>query len=149
MAGTRKRRQGTQAAAAGIDQRPLVSRIIDGITEVLGTPLSVGAAVLLIVVWAIGGLIFGFSNAYQLVINTGTTIITFIMVFAIQHTQNRETRAVNVKLDELLRQSGADPQFVGAEDEPEQMLKQQQQQERAAARRASNSRTHSRSTAKS
>src|SRR5437870_4496340 len=117
------------------DRRSITSRLIDGVTEVLGTPLAVGAAVWIVMVWAIGGFFFGFSDTYQLIINTGTTIITFIMVFAIQHTQNRETRAINLKLDELLRASGADAELVGAEDEPEKMLKEQQEAERQAAQR--------------
>ncbi|HKS00012.1 MAG TPA: low affinity iron permease family protein [Candidatus Dormibacteraeota bacterium] len=123
-------------AKAGVDQRPTASRWIDGITQFLGTPVSVGAAISIVALWAIGGVVFGFTDAYQLIINTGTTIITFIMVFAIQHTQNRESRAVNLKLDELLRQTGADPRIVGAEDEPERLLKRQQEEEREMARRA-------------
>jgi len=59
--------------------------------------------VLIIVVWAISGPIFGFSNTWQLVINTGTTIITFLMVFLIQNTQTRDGTAVQLKLDELIR----------------------------------------------
>jgi len=110
----------------------MTSRLIDRVTGVLGAPLAVAAAVWIVTVWAIGGLFFGFSDTYQLIINTGTTIITFIMVFAIQHTQNRETRAINLKLDELLRATGANAELVGAEDEPEKMLKDQQEAERLA-----------------
>lgn len=60
-------------------------------------------AVALIVVWAATGPIFGFSDTWQLVINTGTTIVTFLMVFLIQHSQNRDTQAMQLKLDELIR----------------------------------------------
>jgi low affinity Fe/Cu permease len=68
-----------------------------------GQPIAVVAAVLLIVLWAITGPLFGFSDFWQLTINTGTTIITFLMVFIIQNTQNRDSRAVQIKLDELIR----------------------------------------------
>ncbi len=59
-------------------------------------------AALIIVVWAVSGPLFHYSNTWQLVINTGTTIITFLMVFLIQNTQNRDSRAINLKLDELI-----------------------------------------------
>lgn len=68
-----------------------------------GRPITFLAAVLIIVVWAVTGPIFGFSDTWQLVINTGTTIITFLMVFLIQSTQNRDSEAMQVKLDELIR----------------------------------------------
>jgi low affinity Fe/Cu permease len=68
-----------------------------------GQPLTFSLAVLIIAGWAISGPLFGFSDTWQLVINTGTTIITFLMVFLIQSTQNRDAEAVHIKLDELLR----------------------------------------------
>jgi len=70
---------------------------------VTGKPLTFIAAVTIIVVWATTGPLFGFSDTWQLVINTGTTIITFLMVFLIQNTQNRDTEALQIKLDELIR----------------------------------------------
>ena len=73
--------------------------------------LAVGA----IVVWAITGPIFGYSDTWQLVINTGTTIVTFLMVFLIQNSQNRDSAAIQVKLDELIRVSAAKNFFVGIE----------------------------------
>jgi len=72
-------------------------------SNVTGTPGVFLAAVLVIVVWGVTGPIFGFSDTWQLVINTGTTIVTFLMVFLIQNTQNRDSRAIHLKLDELLR----------------------------------------------
>src|SRR3954462_15293489 len=72
-------------------------------------------AVLVIVIWAVTGPIFGFSDTWQLVINTGTTIITFLMVFLIQNSQNRDSAAIQVKLDELIRASEAQNSFVGIE----------------------------------
>jgi len=68
-----------------------------------GRPAAFTGAVLVIVIWGITGPMFGFSDTWQLVINTGTTIVTFLMVFLIQNTQNRDTEAVQVKLDELIR----------------------------------------------
>ena len=68
-----------------------------------GRPATFIIAVLVIVVWAATGPLFGFTDTWQLVINTGTTIITFLMVFLIQNTQNRDTEALQIKLDELIR----------------------------------------------
>ena len=68
-----------------------------------GHPATFAIAVFIILVWAVTGPIFGFSDTWQLVINTGTTIITFLMVFLIQNTQNRDSAAMQLKLDELIR----------------------------------------------
>lgn len=68
-----------------------------------GRPVTFSFALAIIVVWAVSGPLFGFSNTWQLVINTGTTIITFLMVFLIQNTQNRDSEALQIKVDELLR----------------------------------------------
>ena len=75
----------------------------DAITRAVGTPWAMLAAVAVVVVWALTGPIFGFSDTWQLVINTGTTIVTFLMVFAIQTSQNRESTALHLKIDELIR----------------------------------------------
>jgi len=71
-----------------------------------GRPLTFAVAALVIAVWAVTGPLFGFSDTWQLVINTGTTIVTFLMVFLIQNTQNRDAKAVHLKLDELIRAVG-------------------------------------------
>jgi low affinity Fe/Cu permease len=81
----------------------LFDRFAKWTSRAVGHPLTFAAAVLIIVVWAITSPIFGFSNTWQLVINTGTTIITFLMVFLIQNTQTRDGTAVQLKLDELIR----------------------------------------------
>ena len=81
-----------------------------------GQPLTFIIAVLMIVVWGVTGPIFHYSDTWQLVINTGTTIITFLMVFLIQNTQNRDGLAIQVKLDELVRAvETANNKFVGIE----------------------------------
>jgi low affinity Fe/Cu permease len=72
-------------------------------SAVVGSPWAFIIAVLVILVWAVTGPIFHFSDTWQLVINTGTTIITFLMVFLIQNTQNRDAKAIHLKLDELIR----------------------------------------------
>ncbi len=69
----------------------------------VGSPWAFIAAALVIIIWAVTGPLFNFSDTWQLVINTGTTIVTFLMVFLIQNTQNRDARAIHLKLDELIR----------------------------------------------
>lgn len=68
-----------------------------------------------IVIWAVTGPLFGFSDTWQLVINTGTTIVTFLMVFLIQNSQNRDSAAIQVKLDELIRTGTVQNSFIGIE----------------------------------
>jgi len=88
------------------------------------------AATAIIVVWALTGPIFGFSDTWQLVINTGTTIITFLVVFLIQNSQNRDTKAIHLKLDELLRavRDAREARFVDLEDATEEKLEQVKRQ---------------------
>jgi low affinity Fe/Cu permease len=68
-----------------------------------GKPITFVLAALIVVVWALSGPLFGFSDTWQLVINTGTTVITFLMVFLIQNTQNRDSEAMHIKMDEMIR----------------------------------------------
>src|SRR5213082_1396561 len=73
------------------------------IEQRVGSPFAFGLAILVLIVWAVSGPLFGWSDTWQLVINTGTTIVTFLMVFVIQNTQSRDTQAMQLKLDELIR----------------------------------------------
>jgi low affinity Fe/Cu permease len=81
----------------------LFGRFAKWASNAMGHPAAFATAVLIILVWAAMGPIFGFSDTWQLIINTGTTIVTFLMVFLIQNTQNRETGAIQLKLDDLIR----------------------------------------------
>jgi low affinity Fe/Cu permease len=92
-------------------------------SDCLGSAWAFFGAIISIVLWAALGPRFGFSDTWQLVINTTTTIITFLMVFLIQNTQNRDAKAINLKLDELLRAvKGARTGLVGLEDRTEDQL---------------------------
>lgn len=81
----------------------IFKRFAQGAASAMGHPAAFFMACAIIVVWATTGPLFGFNDTWQLVINTGTTIVTFLMVFLIQNTQNRDTKAMQIKLDELIR----------------------------------------------
>jgi low affinity Fe/Cu permease len=101
-------------------------------SQAAGSPLAFIAAVLVIIVWAVAGPAFGFSDTWQLVINTGTTIITFLIVFLIQNTQNRDARAMHLKLDELIKAvKGARTKLIDLEEMSEEELAKLQEEFKA------------------
>lgn len=81
----------------------LFRKIAHATSNVIGSPVAFIGALFIVVLWAVTGPLFGFSDTWQLVINTGTTIVTFLVVFMIQNTQNRDSKAIQLKLDELIR----------------------------------------------
>ncbi|MDN5274694.1 MAG: hypothetical protein JWP06_595 [Candidatus Saccharibacteria bacterium] len=109
----------------------------------LGRPWIFVSALGVLILWGITGPILGFSDTWQLIINTGTTIITFLMVFIIQNTQNRDNLAMNIKQDAIMRKLGiSDDGIIEAEDESDQKLevrikKVQKKAERSTHRRSS------------
>jgi len=108
------------------------------VSEGMGSPIAFASAVLLVVVWAVTGPIFGFSETWQLVINTGTTIITFLAVFVIQNTQNRDIRTQQLKLDELVRAvKGARNGLIDLESLSEEQLEQLEREFHALRQAAS------------
>lgn len=86
------------------------------VTKITGGVYAFITAILIVIIWGVTGPLFGFSDTWQLVINTGTTIVTFLMVFVIQHSQNKDTIALQLKLDELLAASGASNKLIDVED---------------------------------
>jgi low affinity Fe/Cu permease len=108
-------------------------------SSMLGSAWAFTAALLVIVIWLVTGPVFHFSNTWQLIINTATTIITFLMVFLIQNTQNRDAKAVHLKLDELIRAvKDARNELVDLEDLSDEELQKLEQQFRKMRKRAEN-----------
>jgi low affinity Fe/Cu permease len=111
-------------------------KMSDKVAKATGSPFTFVASCLCILIWAAVGPLFGFSDTWQLVINTGTTIITFLMVFLIQNTQNRDSAALHAKMDELIRSSAAQNAFIGIEHLPEEEVEQFQRRCEAAKQHA-------------
>jgi low affinity Fe/Cu permease len=106
-------------------------------SKATGHPLAFIVAALIIIVWAASGPLFGFNDTWQLVINTSTTIVTFLMVFLIQHTQNRDTAALQIKLDELIRSTkGAHNALLDTEELEEYEIDRLRQDFEALAAKA-------------
>ena len=120
--------------------RDAFRRLAERITAAVGTPWAMLIAVGIVTLWAVSGPLFGFSDTWQLAINTGTTVVTFLMVFVIQASQNREARATQLKLDELIRaMKGANNELIDLEEASDETVELQQEHFRsivAAAERA-------------
>lgn len=94
----------------------------------LGRPWVFASALGILILWGISGPLLGFSNTWQLIINTGTTIVTFLMVFIIQNTQNRDNLAMNIKLDALMKKQGiTKDDLIEAEEESDKQLENQKE----------------------
>jgi len=98
------------------------TRMANVVSRWAGRPAIFTIAVILVVIWALTGPIFDYSETWQLIINTGTTIITFLMVFLIQNTQNRDNAALHSKLDEMIRAGESKNKFIGIETLPEEKI---------------------------
>lgn len=98
-------------------------RIAHSISNAVGRPFAFATACVVVVIWAVSGPLFHFSDTWQLVINTGTTIVTFLMVFLIQNAQNRDTAALHLKMDELIRATeGAKNTLIALEQQGEEEI---------------------------
>jgi len=116
---TERHRDGPEAGR----KAPLLERLAHGATLASGTSMAFALAVAVVVVWVVTGPLFGFSDTWQLVINTGTTIVTFLMVFLIQRAQNKDSIAVQLKLNELVAaMEGASHRLINVEDLSEEDL---------------------------
>ena len=120
------------------------TRFTSKTSSLLGRPFIFVAALIILLLWAISGPLLGFSDTWQLVINTSTTIVTFLMVFIIQNTQNRDNLAMNIKLDAMMRKAGiTDKDLIEAEDESDKKLEQAIKNEQRAVEHGSSTRKKS------
>ena len=117
----------------------MFNRFAKWASRAVGRPAAFIFAGTIILVWALTGPVFGFDNTWQLVINTGTTIVTFLMVFLIQNSQNRDTAALQLKLDELIRVfDKADDRLLDVEEHDEKELEAKRQEYEGVAADARN-----------
>lgn len=107
-------------------KQDIFTRFTTAISMWLGRPLVFVGALAVLILWGVSGPILGFSDTWQLIINTSTTIITFLMVFIIQNTQNRDNLAMNIKQDAIMRKLGIDDdELIEAEDQSDKKLERE------------------------
>lgn len=115
------------------------AKIAEAVAHAAGKPITFIFCCIVIIAWGLSGPLLGFSDTWQLIINTGTTIVTFLMVFLIQNTQNRDGAAIQAKLDEIIRAGHGQNTFIGiehlSEKEVEEFRKQCEQAALAHARK--------------
>ena len=130
------------ASQLGGKNASLFTRFTRWISHAAGTPIAFVTAIAVVIVWMVSGPLFGFSDTWQLVINTGTTIVTFLMVFAIQASQNRDAEAIQVKLDEVIRAiEGAQNNLLDLEELEEKDIERLRDEYRKLAAKARESNT--------
>lgn len=125
------------AKVAALGNRSFFTRLSQATAHWAGKPQTFFIALAIIVVWAVSGPFFGFNDTWQLVINTSTTIVTFLMVFIIQNSQNRDTAAMQIKLDELIdKLEGAREELLDLEELDEDKLEEMRAEFEELARKA-------------
>ena len=150
--GNGRRKNGKNGGTHSPEERDLFCKIRDAFgvfarktSNILGSAWAFAIAVVVIIIWAVTGPTFHFSNTWQLIINTGTTIVTFLMVFLIQNTQNRDAKAVHLKLDEIIRAiKGARNELVDLEELSDEELKKLENQFQQLRKKAEQNGTQSR-----
>jgi len=117
-----------------LKKQDIFTRFTSATSTLLGRPLVFVVALALVIVWAVSGPFFQFSDTWQLIINTSTTVITFLMVFIIQNTQNRDNMALNIKQDAILEKLGiTDKDLIEAEDKSDKKLEKEKKKEQQRA----------------
>ena len=112
------------------------THIAEAVSHATGHAVAFIICCVIVIIWAATGPVFGFSDTWQLIINTGTTIVTFLMVFLIQNTQNRDGAAIQAKLDQLILVTSAENSFIGIEHLTEEEVNEFREKCKAAAARA-------------